>query len=77
MRFSHIPVWLAALVGIAALTASSALLVSTLARPAGEQAPTAGTLEVSAPTTSMLATANARLTATVAEFPDITCRHCT
>lgn len=77
MRFSHIPVWLAALVGIAALTASSALLVSTLARPAVERAPAAGTLEVSAPTTSMLATANARLTATVAEFPDIICRHCT
>ena len=78
MRFSHIPVWLAALVGVAMLTASSALLVSALTEPASDSlliAPV--TVENIAPTASMLATTNARITVTIAEQPDIICRHCT
>ncbi len=78
MRFSHIPVWLAALVGVAVLTASSALLVSALTGPTDDgllMAPV--TVESIAPTASLLATTSARITTTIAEHPDIICRNCT
>jgi type IV secretory pathway VirB10-like protein len=70
MRWSHIPVWLAALVGVAVLTASSALLVSALSAPAGDVA-------VPVPTASVLATMNAQTSLPVVAQPAIICRHCT
>lgn len=70
MRWSQLPIWLAALIGAAVLTASSALLVSALSAPTGAAALLTATAQ-------MLVSTHASMHATGIAQPASICRHCT